>query len=242
MSYNIEEKRINDIYGVLYRPKIDKKIPIIIFSHGLGSTHKSGDIYAKHLSKLGYAFYEFDFRNGGNKSKSGNDTTKMSVMTETNDLLEVLEEIKTWNFIDQDNIILMGASQGGLVTALIAHKVKVKQIILLYPAFIICDIVHKYMPSIDKIPETFNFQNWVTLGKPYAKDIWDLDAYTESSKYEGKVLIIHGMLDHLVPITYSKKANKIFNNCTLKKIRNADHGFYDEDLNEALKYIEEVLK
>lgn len=115
-EYIKEKKCINDIYGILYRPDNDLKNPLIIFAHGLGSNHNSGNDYAKYFSKKGFAFYGFDFRNGGKRSKSGNDTTKMSVITEVNDLLEVINEVKKWDFIDNKKIILLGASQGGLVS------------------------------------------------------------------------------------------------------------------------------
>lgn len=235
------EKKINDIYGILYRPNTNKKVPLIIFCHGLGSNHSSGEKYAKHYLKLGYAFYEFDFRNGGKLSKSGNDMTKMSVMTEVDDLLEITKEIKKWDFIDQDNIILLGASQGGLVSALAASRIKVKELILLYPAFVISDVIHKTIPNKENIPETINYEGWVTLGKKYALDIWDLDAYEEASKYKGKVLIIHGTSDHLVPHTYSQKAKNIYKDAKLKLIEGADHGFHGKDLESALNFIDENL-
>ena len=244
-SYEVstEEKYINDIYGVLYKPKTDKKVPLIIFSHELGSTHSSGDDYAEFLSKLGFAFYEFDFRNGSYSSKSGNDMSKMSVMTEVNDLLEVFNEAKTWDFVDTNKIIIMGGSQGGAVSALTAPKIEneINGVILMYPALLIHDDVHSRFNSLDEVPETFTYRGWFTAGKIYVEDAWNLDTYKEISKYNKKVLILHGTSDSIVPYSYSEEADKSYKNSELHLIRGAGHGFYGSSFNEAIIHIVNYL-
>ena len=243
MEIIMEEKCINDIYGVLYRPNNSKKNPIIIYSHGLGSDHLSGTSYAEILSKKGFAVYLFDFRNGGNTSKSGNDTTKMSVMTEVNDLLEVISEIKKWDFIDKKNIILIGSSQGGLVSAITASKIKddINGLILLYPGFNIGKAIHKDVSSLDELPDEMDYRGWLILGKKYAEDLWDVDVYKEACGYDKDVLIIHGTDDKIVSHRHSEEANKLFKKSTLKLIENSDHGFYGDSFNIAIKYINDYL-
>jgi len=70
-EYETEERYIknNDknIYGILYRPKTDEKIPLIIYSHGLGGSHSYGIEYAKELAQYGYAVYTFDFCGGSSR-------------------------------------------------------------------------------------------------------------------------------------------------------------------------------
>lgn len=244
LNYEVEEKYIDNIYGVLYRPKTNKKSPLIIYSHGLGSSHKSGTEYAKYLSEKGYAFFEFDFRNGSRNSKSGNDTTQMSIMTEENDLEQIVNEIKKWDFINKDEIILMGGSQGAIVSALVSGKLKdeIKGLILLYPAFIISDFIHTNIKSKKEIPEVMDYEGWITLGKKYAEDIWDLDFYKETRKFDKEVLIIHGTHDKMVPQTYSLTAQKNYKNSTLKIIEGAGHKFEGKYFEEAIKYIEKYLE
>lgn len=56
---------------------------------------------------------------GRNKnSRSGNDTLKMSVFTEVDDLDAVVNILKNQNFVDKNNIFLLGQSQGGVVSTI----------------------------------------------------------------------------------------------------------------------------
>ena len=56
---------------------------------------------------------------GGNtNSRSGNDTLKMSVFAEVDDLDVVVNTLKNQNFVDKNNIFLLGQSQGGVVSTI----------------------------------------------------------------------------------------------------------------------------
>ena len=62
---------------------------------------------------------------GGNKnSRSGNDILKMSVFTEVDDLDVVVNTLKNQNFVDKNNIFLLGQSQGGVVSTIEGAKLK----------------------------------------------------------------------------------------------------------------------
>lgn len=70
------------IYGVAYIPETEEQVPLVIFSHELGSTHRSGVPYAEVLVSHGIATYVFDFRGGSTASRSDGSTVGMSAMTE----------------------------------------------------------------------------------------------------------------------------------------------------------------
>lgn len=61
MSYTTEEVYVNNdgqrIYGVLYRPVVEEKVPIIIYSHGLGGNYSYGLDYTEELVKQGYSLW-----------------------------------------------------------------------------------------------------------------------------------------------------------------------------------------
>jgi len=145
-EYEIKEIKIkngnDNIYGEAYIPKVDKKVPLVIFSHELSHTYKSGVEYAKILATHNIATYTFDYRGGSYFSKSDGKTTEMSLLTEIDDLKCVIEASKSWNFVDKDKIILMGASLGGTVSALTAaiKNDEIFALILLYPGFLMIKV------------------------------------------------------------------------------------------------------
>ena len=91
------------------------------------------------------------------------------------------------------------------------------------------------------MPEVIDYQGWVTLGKIYGSDLWDIDVYKEGCKYDKDVLIIHGTSDKMVPHSYSEKADTLFKKSELKFIEGAGHGFRGKNFDIAVKYIDEYL-
>ena len=222
------------------------KHPLIIFSHELGNSHTSGVGYAERLSQIGYAVYVFDFYGGtvgGNQT--GGNNTEMSVMTEVSDLEAVLKTAKTWDFVDTDNIILMGGSQGGAVTALIGvrYQDEIEGMILLYPALSLFSDIHERFSDLDSVPEQYDmFGGWITVGKKYAADVWDIDPYQELSRYQGKVLLLHGDKDNSVDISYSDRLSKVLPNVEYHVISGGGHEFFGQPFEDAVTYITSWLE
>lgn len=241
---NIKNSNGDNIYSVLYKPNKSGKMPIVIYSHGLGATYRAGTDYAEELVKEGIMTLCFDFRGGSRRSKSDGLTTEMSFMTEYDDLETILETVKTWDFVDTDNIILAGSSQGGAVSALVSAKHdEVKGLILLYPALSIPDVFRNWYKSLDSVPDTVDINDdSITIGKKYFEDIWYLDPYSEVANDNKKIIIIHGTEDNVVSISNSEKLNNIYINSKLYKIEGAAHGFSGKYFEEALKYVLEYLK
>lgn len=111
----------------------------------------------------------------------------MSVMTEVSDIEAVLEAAQGWEFADTDKIVLLGTSQGGITSAIVAarHANAVDGLILIYPAFLVSDAVHEKFDSLDEVPDVFPYE-WITAGRPYVEDMWDYDVYEEIGNYQKK--------------------------------------------------------
>ena len=60
-------------------------------------------------------------------------------------------------------------------------------------------------------------------------------------KYKGKVLIIHGTDDKVVPLDYSRRAQSTYRNAELKIIDKAGHGFKPEERVLSNQYVKEFL-
>lgn len=220
----------NTLRGIILKPKnTERKNKTVIVSHGFSSNMAITFGYAKTFTEAGYIAVLFDFCMSGFGISSGK-STGMSVITEKENLLDLIDYIKTLDFVDANNIALAGCSQGGLVSALAAAEREddISQLFLYYPALCIPDdarrghmISAKFNP--DKIPDTF-YAITIKLSKKYATDVVCLDPYKQICTFSKPVLIVHGIEDKLVKIEYSKKAQKKYPNCTLIEVH-GDHGF-----------------
>lgn len=230
------------VYGVLYRPEGLKKAPLVIFSHGFNGTHQAGEPYAKALASKGYAVYCFDFCGGSVGSRSEGSTTQMSIFSEVEDLKAVMDGLKEKEYIDRGRIILMGESQGGMVSALVGaeRSAQVERLILIYPAFCIKDDWVKMFPSLEDMPEEMDFWG-VKLGHAYLEGLYGLDVYGTIGRYEGPVEIFHGDQDQVVNISYSERAEQTYKDARLTVLPGEGHGFTAKALDEVIASVCQTL-
>jgi pimeloyl-ACP methyl ester carboxylesterase len=189
------------------------------------------------------AVYCFDFCGGSHQSKSDGKTTDMSVFTEKSDLEAVIAMMKNQDFVDSNNLFLMGLSQGGMVSAMTAadQPDAIRGLILLYPAFVISGSAQQNYKSIDEIPDELQFM-WMRIGRRYYEDIWDYDVYGHIGAYNHDVLLIHGDRDELVPVSYSQRAVGVYPSAELKIIPGAGHGFSGKAAEQAISYMYEYIQ
>ena len=247
-TYDYEVREIwtenngNRIYGEAYIPITDGRSPLILFSHGLGSNHESGESYAKKVAPRGFAVYTWDFPGGSsanNENRSDGNNLEMSVMTEASDLDAIIETAKTWDFVDTDRIFLAGGSQGGLVTAIggVRHEDEVAGLILLYPAFGMAMLGDRYS---DDMPDEIQISS-MTVGKPFFKDLIGYDVRDEIPNFDKPVIIIQGSEDNLVLPSVSREAADLYPDCEYKLIEGAGHGFSGEEHDIATDYALDFL-
>ncbi|WP_236253616.1 alpha/beta hydrolase [Lactobacillus ultunensis] len=243
-DWNIQQNGVN-IYGRLYLPQnlVGKK-RVVILSHGLAGNYRDMVSYAKNLASQGYLAYAFDYPGGAkNDQSSGINQLNMSIFTEEQNLETVLTAIRNRPDVDHNQVSLMGESQGGAVSAMLASKFpkKIRSLILLYPAFSITDYTQLAFKSIKKVPKTFNLFGF-TVGKAYFDKLFKYNLLKSATKYDGPVLIIHGSDDIIVPETYSEKANKKFKHSQLYIIRHAGHDFKGKYRTRANNLIDSFLR
>lgn len=231
------------IYGRVYRPQLDGKLPACVFAHGLNGTHEIGDRYLRALARLGVVGYGVDFRGGSDRSRSAGSTTHMSVMTEAQDLQAALGTMRSWDFVDPDRCFVMGESLGGVVAAVVAGRFPqwVNKLVLLYPGFAVVDVMRNIFPSKDLIPDTYNALGWINVGKCFATDVWDHDFNADIRAYPGKVLILHGADDQIVDVRYSRELARKYAHAKLHVLPHAGHGFDDAAFKRAMRYVEPFL-
>ena len=241
------------IKGTVFLPKGKTDCPIAVISHGFMANQMFSQIHAQNLAKMGYAAFCFDFCGGTLVGSSDGDSTDMSVLTEVEDLKAVIEFAKSQSYTDENELILLGCSQGGFVSAIVAAEMKeeVDALILLYPALCIPDdarsgemMFAKFDPQ--NVPETF----WcgpMKLGRRYVTDVIEMDPYEIIHQYTGKVLIIHGNQDKTVDISYALRAVETYSQAgadvEMKIIDEGGHMFFRPiHAYKALGYIREYVR
>ena len=232
------------IYGVIYIPQgVGEKMPAVIFSHGFGGNYQVGTQYAEALAQRGYVVYCFDFCGGSTGSRSDGSPLEMSLFTEQQDLETVIAMVKDLDYVDSENLFLMGTSQGGAVSAITgaAHPEEIRGMVLLYPAFIMAERANELFSSVEEIPDTYHFM-WMDVGKAYFEPLIGYDIYGEIGAYEKDVLLIHGDEDSIVPLSYSERALDVYPSAELKVIQGGGHGFYGEDAVQTIEYMTEYLE
>jgi uncharacterized protein len=231
-----------EIYGVSYMPDNGGKCPIVIFSHGFNGTNEDFAKNSEYLVANGVGAYCFDFCGGSVNSKSDLSTTEMSIFTEKEDLSAVINAIKDWDNVDQDNIFLFGGSQGGLVTALAAEEYidEIKGILLLFPAFCIPDNWNTRFPTLDSIPDTSEIWG-VTLGRIFIESIHGYNVFKHIGKFHKNVLIFHGDQDEIVPLEYGERASKLYPHARMEVFPGEGHGFSEASNKKVMEMTCEFL-
>ena len=219
-----------DIYARAFVPDVSGRVPLVIFSHGLGADARHEEEVQKTLAKAGIAVFSFEFAGGSSSSAPMSEglTTEMSVLTEVQNLKDAIRIASGMEYADPQKIYLMGSSQGGLVTALTAEDLtNIAGLFLFYPAFSLPDDIRSSFPKLDEVPETFNLLG-TKIGKKYITDIYDMDPYANLDKLSIPVHIYHGKDDNIVPLTASQKAMKRLKDARLTTLEDTGHALTPE--------------
>ena len=248
--YKIKKQVINinangrNIYGEILLPEgKEGKLPTVICSHGYASTCTlCENIAGKPLAAQGYAAVCCDFCGGGKKSKSDLTMKDMSIITEKEDLLAIIDYVKTLDFVDTDNLFLLGESQGGCVSGIAAPERAddIKAMVLYFPTFNLPDMAHEQFESKEEIAYYFLSSN-LDIGRRYYEDAWDIDIFKTIAAFEKPVLILHGGRDDMVPVTYSEDAAAAYPDATYEIFEGEVHGLTGKGKVRAFKRTLEFL-
>ena len=221
--------------GMLHRPEnVENKVPMVLIFHGFtGNKMEPHFIFVKlsrRLEQLGLASMRFDFIGSG---ESDGDFKDMTLSGEIKDAEAILEFAKTLDWVDRDNIYVVGLSMGGAVASVLAgqHSDDVARLCLWAPAGNMPQLIEhrvnelKASEVVDDDYEHYDLGG-LLLGRGFVEDIKTLDIYELASPYRGEVLIIHGDKDESVPLSASHRYMEIYGeSAELHVIEGADHTF-----------------
>lgn len=237
------------VRGFEYKCEKNNQRPIIM-SHAFLSNQKIMKKYAEALAKEGYIVFTYDFCGGAMLGKSDGKFSDMSIDTEKADLKAVIAYVEKLNYVDIRRLILLGASQGGFVSCLVAaeYPEKVNKLVLMYPALCIPDdaragkmMMIEFDP--EHVEETLKSKPFKFSAK-YPKSSMNIHIYDEIKKIKIPILILHGDSDKIVNVSYAKKAIDAAVNpeSDLVILKNAGHGFNKNQVGEALRNIISFIK
>lgn len=227
------------IYGELFKPQGEIKGTAIV-CHGFNGNYRYGRNYFDVIGDLGYQCYVFDFPCGAVGSRSDSNTMNMSILDEQSDVRSIINYFKQKD--PDGKIVLIGESQGGLVSALVAAQLGdvVDNLILVYPALCIPDNWRERYPNVEDIPQVTELWG-VKMGKRFFEEIHDMKPMEFIGKYTNPVLIVQGDKDSVVLMSDSEKASQLYKDARLHVISGASHGFTPKEIKEQNEQIRDFL-
>lgn len=214
----------------VYRPA-SRRAPVAVFSHGFGGGKGDFAESAAFLARHGVGAVTFTFCGSGPHDSSGFPTDKMTLLTETEDLLAVTDFARREAWSD-GRLLLVGGSMGGMVSALAAQGgADAAGMALLYPAFCIPDDWNARWPNDAALPQTFELWG-VTLGRAFVRALRKLNVYEKMAQFSGHVCLFHGAKDGVVPLSYSERAAKAYPDAELTVYPEEGHGFSSQAMQD----------
>lgn len=225
---------------------------VVIVSHGLNQNRKPFYEYGQVFSAFGYAVFTFDFCGGcpAPGCESDGSHLTMSGETECLDLMAVIAYVRGLPYMHDKNIFLLGYSQGGFVSALVAARnpqLHINGLILLSPAFCIPDHARAGKLAggsydVQNVPMVIS-GGVMPVGKNFHDTVFFMDIWKEIRDYHGDVLLVHGKKDSVVNYRYAEKARMIYGpeKCRLMLMDSADHCYTAVQQDMIYEWIREFL-
>src|SRR5699024_6807290 len=115
---------------------------------------------------------------------------------------------------------------------------RIAGMILLYPAFILCEEANSLFADAAAIPDSYYFL-WMEVGRAYFEVLIGYDVYEDIGDYTKDVWILHGDADTIVPLSSSKRAQDVYDHAELLVLPRSGHVFYcvtQQEANDGLLY------
>lgn len=224
------------------------KCDFAVVMHGFLASKRMFPItrIVKSLNKAGIGAISFDFDAHG---RSEGRFEEMTMESEISDARAVFEYVCTLPYVR--NIAFVGHSMGGVIAGMLAgrltqeqnHRTPVCLVQLAAAAVLKDDAINgncmgtKYDPAN---PPEFVRVFFRKLGRDFIKQAQTFPIYETSEKYTGKVCLIHGTADKIVPMSYSEKYHSIYKDSELHILKNVGH-FMKSKNNEAISIMTEFV-
>ena len=199
-----------------FDPESDR-CPMVILMHGIFSSKDFNPMLAlvKGLARAGIASIRFDFDGHG---KSEGRMQDMTIEREIADAMAIWSYVQGLPYVSE--IGFLGHSQGGVVASMTAGRLAAggeapKAMVLIAPGAVIkeaCQGGRFFNARFDPKdpPEYIRCWGVKKLGREYLLSTQDLDIYGTAAAYEGRVCILHGTQDGIVPRWCSERYQETY--------------------------------
>lgn len=222
-----------EIKAVYTYPNIDDKFPLVVMLHGTGSNKDEAgnaySTYSKELANDGVASIRFDFIGTGDSIVPYENYSFKTAVDDTN---TVIEYANTLSGVDENNIGVLGWSQGGTIAMLsTAENPNIKSITTWAGApdmsMSITDEDYKSAQKQGYAVKSFDWRDDLNFGINWYNDVKSTDVLKELSKSSTPILAINGSEDTVVSPDNASKiiAASSANNKKEHIIDGADHTF-----------------
>ena len=216
------------IHAKLDRPDESVKGPLCILVHGFTGHMEEDHIITaqKAMNEAGVSVLRVEMYGHGKTDGVFREHTLYKWVTNA---LAVVEYARKLDFVT--DLYMCGHSQGGLLTMLIAGMCAdvFRGIVPLSPAWMIPEnardgIVLGNAFDPEHIPDKLASESWEISGD-YIRVAQTIHVEDAISRFKGKVFIVHGDEDLIVPFSYAEKAVELYKDAELAPVHGADHGF-----------------
>ena len=200
-----------------FNPETDR-CPMVVLMHGIFASKDFTPMpaIAKALAREGIASVRFDFNGHG---KSEGKMQDMTVEKEIADAMAVYDYVKSLPYVS--SVGFLGHSQGGVIASMTAGRLAAQgrevpsRMVLIAPGAVIkeaCQGGKFFNARFDPAdpPEFIRCWGFMKLGREYLLSTQKLDIFGTAEAYPGKVRILHGTKDSIVPMWCSERYREIY--------------------------------
>jgi uncharacterized protein len=219
------------LVGTLDVPASNTDIPLVLLLHGLSGSQEDPVIVAtaQALNEAGIATLRIDLNGHGG---SGGNVIDMTVPNQIEDARVAFDYARSLPFVS--SIGLLGHSQGGIVSAMLAGQLrsKISALVLLAPATTIPESAR----AGNMMGVQFDPQNppasitifGLPIGRKYILTAQKLKSNSVPARFTGPVNLIHGLEDEALPSEGAKRYVKNFRHGELHLLPGQDHNFFSD--------------
>ncbi len=231
------------VHAVLYLPDTAAPAPAVLMSHGYNGCKTDFDHGARRLAENGIASLCYTFCGGSTRDESGFPTTSMTLLTEREDALALLDYLRSHPAIDAEKVFLFGGSMGGMVSVLACQErpEDIAGLGLLFPALCIPANWTERYATDEEVPETIDFWG-MTLGKGFVTSLRGMDVFAKMPEYTKPVIIFQGAKDPIARLADSERAASLYPDVELVVYPEEAHGFRPEADADVFRRLMEFVK